>query len=556
MIETPATSTYQKLIEASNLAYDVDRDRFKIVIPKSANIGYEILGRHADSPKSDAIAIIYEDDGEVSKHTYGELHQQALQFAVHLSNLGVQQGTTVAVHTGQRPETIIAHAAIYYLGAIVLTLSQLYGPDTIEHILTHSNCRFIVTDDDSWKPLRPHRKRFKTLDHCILVSGNLQNELSFIDMTRGANTTPFKRVETEADDPALLMYTSGSTGMPKGMLHGHRIVHAYYPTLTMFFNLELARPGAVFWTPADWAWVGGLLDLAIPALQSGQTVVASNHRFSAEWAFEFMARHYVTHSFMTPTALKRLAEIPNPRRQWNLDLSIVCTGGESLPSEVVRWSEKQMQLVCNEFYGLTEFNHMIGNCAALYPVRPGSMGRALPGRTVAIIDESGDIQPDGTVGEIASLRKDEQTLFLGYWGSEDLPEKMTRGEWLLSGDLAYKDKDGYFWYQGRNDDLIKSSGYRIGPAEVEDTLVRHPMVVEAAVVGKPDIERGQIVCAFVRLAKNATPSEELKKQLQSYVKTNLAYYKYPRTIYFVESFPLTNSGKIRRKDLRARVIAE
>ena len=193
---------------------------------------------------------------------------------------------------------------------------------------------------------------------------------------------------------------------------------------------------------------------------------------------------------------------------------------------------------------------MVGNCEAIYPITPGSMGRSLPGRTVAIIDENGNPQPDETVGEIASLTSDDPSIFLGYWDGVTTTNKLQQQDWLRSGDLAYRDKDGYFWYQGRNDDLIKSAGYRIGPAEVEDTLVRHLLVAEAAVVGKPDSERGQIVVAFVRLTQNTERTNALKAELQAFVKHNLAFYKYPRIIEFVDSFPLTSSGKIRRKVLR------
>ena len=541
---------YKPLVKLSNLTFDETCQRYRIQIPANANIGADTVGRQAAGQNSRNTALIFEDlDGLVQKYTFAELNDAAISLAVGLRHLGVVEGDTIAIHAGQRPETAITHIATYYLGCIALTLSQLYGPDTIEHVLTSSGCKVLITDINAWKTLREHRHRFKSLTHCIINADPSSDELQFSEVL-ACDVQEFEPVTTGADDPALLMYTSGSTGMPKGMLHAHRIIHAYYPTLEMFYNLELSKPNGIFWTPADWAWVGGLLDLVLPAWQAGQTVVASQHRFSAEWAFDFMQRHGVTHSFMTPTALKRLAEIPKPRNRWDLALQVLCTGGESLPSEVVRWAKRDMGIVCNEFYGLTEFNHMVGNCEAIYPITPGSMGRSLPGRTVAIIDENGNPQPDETVGEIASLRSDDPSIFLGYWDGVTTTNKLQQQDWLRSGDLAYRDKDGYFWYQGRNDDLIKSAGYRIGPAEVEDTLVRHLLVAEAAVVGKPDSERGQIVVAFVRLTQNTEPTNALKAELQAFVKHNLAFYKYPRIIEFVDSFPLTSSGKIRRKVLR------
>ncbi|MGI9301670.1 MAG: acyl-CoA synthetase [Gammaproteobacteria bacterium] len=543
---------YTPVIEKTGLYFDEDEQRLKIAIPAEANIALDTVCRYAAGATARHTALICESlDGATQSYTFAELDALSSRLAVGLAELGVERGQAVAVHTGQSAETAIAHLAIYKLGAVVLTLSHLYGPDTVAHILNDAKPRIIITDNGVWAPLRESRARFASLEHCIVAADAQAGELALQDCLAN-DTDDFEPVHTGCNDPALLMYTSGSTGMPKGLLHAHRIIHAYLPTLTLVFNLELDKPGQVFWSPADWAWVGGLLDLVLPAWQLGQTVVASKHRFDAEWAFEFMARHGVTHSFMTPTALKRLAEIKTPRARWNLKARVICTGGESLPGDVVRWADDEFGIVCNEFYGLTEFNHMVGNCRAIYPVVPGSMGRAFPGRRVAIIDDEGKEQPDGVAGEIASRRPDDPSLFLGYWGSPGVPQKMRLGDWLRSGDLAVRDENGYFWYQGRNDDLIKSAGYRIGPAEVEDALVRHPYVAEAAVVGKPDAGRGAIVMAYVRLMQDAEPSQALERELQEFVKTNLAAYKYPRVIEFVESFPLTSSGKIRRNELRRR----
>ena len=545
--------TFSILTQTTNLYVDPAGDRYRVGIPVNANIAADTIGRHANNGQGERIALIHEyPDQSVRQFSYAELDDLASRLAVSLVNLGVSKGIPVAVHTAQSPETAIAHMAVYKLGAIVLTLSHLIGPDAIAHIVNDSKVAVIITHSDYWGSLRDTCRSLPSLQHCIVCGSPEPGELPFNELLE-VSSENFRPVVTATEDPAVLMYTSGATGNPKGVLLSHRSGHCYRPTLNLVYNLELDRPGSIFWTPSDWAWSGGLYDLCFPAWQHGHTVVSTNRRFAAEWAFDFMARHRVTHSFLTATALKRLAEVSNPRDKWDLAMRVVCTSGESLPSEVLRWCEEEFGIVCNELYGLTEFTDMIGCCKQLFPTKPGSMGRAFPGRTVAIIDENGTELEDGMLGEVASALQDDPTLILGYWGDIGIPNNLRLGKWLKTGDLAIRDKDGYYWFQCRKDDLIKSAGYRIGPNEVEDALVSHPDVAEAAVVGKPDPDRGSVVMAFVRLNNDVVGNDATRKRLQQYVKRRLAAYEYPRVIEFVDSFPLTSTGKIRRKALRDRV---
>jgi len=523
-----------------------------IVIPPRANIAADTVGRHARGSRASATALIVDSGDQVERWSFAELDAAANRLAAGLRAAGVEAGAPVAVHTGQSLATALAHLAIYKLGAVVMTLSQLYGPETVRHALADSGTRFVLTDAagrDAIAAALPELPQQVTLVLAGPLPDGLPPDTLTLDHLLGTDASGFEPVDTRSDAPALLMYTSGSTGLPKGLMHAHRILGAYMPTVRLFYDLDTEGEGLVFWTPADWAWVGGLLDLVLPAWAEGHAVLACPDRFDATAALDLMARHRVTHSFMTPTALKRLAQVPAPRDGRDLALRVICTGGESLPGEVVTWCEDTLGVVCNEFYGLTEFNHLVGNCRALYPIRPGSMGRAYPGRRVAIVDETGVEVPEGEVGEIVSAA-DDPTLFLGYRGAPGVPDALRLGPWLRTRDLARRDADGYVWYQGRNDDLIKSAGYRIGPAEVEDALLRHPAVAEAAVVGLPDPERGQIVTAFVRPASGHAPDDALSRALREHVRATLAAYKAPRRVIFVDEFPMTSSGKIRRAALR------
>lgn len=308
---------------------------------------------------------------------------------------------------------------------------------------------------------------------------------------------------------------------------------------------------AVYWSPSDWAWVGGLLDLVFPAWMAGRPIATSLERFSEQQGYTFMARHKVTHTFLAPTAIKRLARTREPRKDYDLALRVICTGGEALASETLTWAEDALGVVCNEFYGMTEVNHLIGNCSALYDRKPGSMGRAYPGHDVKLVDGEGKVVDDGEPGEIVTGNQ-SPTRFIGYLNNPDKEDEMKLGAFLRTHDLAVRDAQGYYWYKGRSDDLIKSSGFRIGPAEIEESLLAHGAVTETAVIGKPDAERGSIVKAFVKLRVGYTANEELASELTEHVRSHLAAYKAPREITFVDSFEMTSSGKINRRILRER----
>jgi acetyl-CoA synthetase len=535
---------------------------FTIRTPARFNMAEAAVGRHARGQLAEATALVDSSAGAASpdtaplprRLTFAELDREAACFAAFLRTQGVQRGDVVIVYMAQCTEAALAHLACYRLGAIVAPLSLLYGRETLRHAVSDSRARAVIATRAALDGIDGLMQELRVPS--VIVAGVdrvAADEVAFDDYRRHAPLT--EPVDTAADEPALLLYTSGSTGLPKGILHAHRLLLGYLASVSLFYEMQMREPGQVLWTPSDWSWIAGIVNVQLTGWFFGHTVVAGQAPFSAEWAFGFMARHGVTHTFLTPTALKRLAQIEAPRTRWPaLALRVVGTGGEPCPSAVLDWSRDVLCVPVNEFYGLTEVNHLVGNCRGLYPVKPGSMGRVYPGHRIEVLGEDGAPVVPGELGQIAAHASDP-TLFLGYWGQPERTAAMRKGEWILTGDFARRDAEGYFWYSGRDDDLIKSAGYRIGPAEVEDALVRHPAVAEAAVIGVSDEERGQIVKAIVRLAEGHSGSEALARELQQHVKSTLAAYKYPRAIEFVSAFPLTSTGKISRKTLRARAQA-
>ena len=556
----PNMSDYLDTLDTAHLA-DLNLVRgtsadYAITWPKDYNIYAATVGRYLGPLDRDKPAMIFEaPDGSVTTQSFAEVDAAATGLAAKLRALGYGKGDPIAVHTGQHPDTGIAHMAIAKMGGIAVTLSQLYGPDTLVHAMNDCRAAVILTSADAWAPLR--QEIFPHLRHVLMRDPGTDD----IDLAAAMENVPadFEPTFGGADDPALLMYTSGSTGKPKGIMHAHRVLASYTPSISLFFNLSMKDDDAVYWSPSDWAWVGGLLDMLFPAWMAGRPVATSQERFTAEYAYDFMSRHRVTHTFLAPTAIKRLAQTNDPHAEYDLSLRVICTGGEALASETLAWAENTLRVTCNEFYGMTEVNHLIGNCAALYPRRPGSMGRAYPGHTVLLVDASGHEVPNGEPGEVVTPST-SPTRFLGYFNNAEKTDEMKLGTYLRTHDLAVRDDEGYFWYKGRSDDLIKSSGFRIGPAEIEECLLSHPGVAEVAVIAKPDPDRGSIVKAIVKLRKGVTGTEDLVQELRNHVKTRLAGYKAPREIEFVEAFEMTSSGKISRRALReaehSRTIAQ
>jgi acetyl-CoA synthetase len=527
-------------------SYDDVYDGFRWELPEWFNIGVAACDRYADG--SGRLALVYEaPDGEVERFSYDELKRLSNRCANALAEMGVGPGDRVGVLLPQRPETAIAHIAIYKLGAVALPLFTQFGPDALEHRLADSAARALITDGEN---LAKVPDGLSELACILVVDGDSGGNPLFWPSLESARDE-FLPVNTRIDDPALVIYTSGTTGKPKGALHAHRVLLGHLPGVQLAHDFFPA-PGDLYWTPADWAWIGGLLDVLLPSLHFGIPVLAHRARkFDPDEAFALMARHGVRNAFLPPTALKMMRQVPAPHERFGHRLRSVASGGEALGEDILGWCRQAFGVAVNEFYGQTEANLLVGNCASLFPVCPGSMGRATPGHRVEIVAPAGRPLQVGESGIIAVQRPDP-VMFLGYWNNPEATRAKFAGEWCLTGDVAVKDGDGYIWYKGREDDLISSGGYRIGPTDIEDCLMKHPAVLMAAVVGSPDPVRGEIVKAFVVAKPEVSTGLGLAEEIRTFVGTRLAHYQAPREIVFLPALPLTATGKIMRRELRAQ----
>jgi acetyl-CoA synthetase len=433
---------------------------------------------------------------------------------------------------------------------VALPLFTLFGEEALEYRMANAGAKALVTDMSQLPKVLAVRERLPELQTVIVIGAGAHGA-QFLDWDRllGAASEDFATVDSDAEDPALLIYTSGTTGQPKGALHAHRMMLGCIPAVEQMLS-HWPRGNEIMWTPAEWAWIAGLYDALFPAWFYGTPVLAHRFaKFDPERAFALLAKHRVGVSFIPPTALKMMRTVHQPSRRWGYDVRAVFTGGEAMGEELLAWGRDAFGCTISEGYGQTEMNLMLLNSPEWFPVRPGSCGRACPGRKVAIVDSEGNPLPAGQEGQIAGWRHDP-IVMLEYWKNPEATARKFAGEWLLTGDLGRMDEDGYVYFKSRDDDVITSGGYRIGPGEIEECLMKHPAVSMVGVVGVPDKVRTEIVKAFVQLRPEIAPTEALKADLAAYVKTRLAAHEYPREVEFVTELPLTTTGKIMRRELR------
>ncbi|MEL6839077.1 MAG: AMP-binding protein [Pseudomonadota bacterium] len=527
------------------------RAQFSWEIPAQYNIGVDTCDKHAERDPNATAIIDVAQDGMATKYSFGALRDLSNQLA-NLLALRCVRGDRIAVLLPQCMQTAVAHIAITKMGCIALPLFTLFGPDALRHRLADSGARAVITNAKGAEILASLRDQLPALQTILSVDGGMAEDFHVLCAKQPATFTP---VDTCADDPAILIYTSGTTGAPKGALHAHRVLLGHLPGVEMSHDF-FPQPGDRIWTPADWAWIGGLLDVLMPALHHGVPVVACRfEKFTAKSAFDLIRDHGVRNAFLPPTALK-LMRLDTPDEP--VPMRSVASGGETLGKELIGWGQQVFGTTINEFYGQTECNMIVSSCAALEPAEPGVMGFAVPGHDVDVID-MGRICEIGEEGSVA-VRAPDPVMFLEYWNkAEATADKFIQigdDKWLLTGDRGAKTPSGRIRFIGRDDDIISSGGYRIGPAEIEDCLITHPAVQLAGVVGKPDPIRGSVVAAYVKLAMGFEPSDTLADEIAIHVKSKLAAYEYPRHIRFIDDMPMTTTGKIIRANLRARAEKE
>jgi acetyl-CoA synthetase len=528
-------------------SYEVLREAFRWHIPERYNIGVDVCDRHAGA--ANKLALIHiEENGVERQFSFEDIRRLSNRFANVLRSRGAVKGDRIGILLAQAPETAVAHISGFKSGLITVPLFTLFGTDALAYRLADSAALAVVTDRAGAEKIEAIRDRLPALKHVYTIDGPGPGGADDFHALCARASDVFAPVETAAEDPAIIIYTSGTTGDPKGALHAHRVLLGHLPGVELSHTF-FPQPGDRFWTPADWSWIGGLFDVLLPAWHHGVPVVAHRApKFDPEAAFRLMETQSIRNAFLPPTALKLMREVRSGPSE-TLKLRSVASGGESLGADILDWGRRVFGLTINEFYGQTECNLVAASCDELYPVKPGAIGRAVPGHDVQIVDPDGRPALRGTIGNIAVCRPDP-VMFLGYWKNEQATADKFIGDFLIMGDLGRMDEDGCIWFIGRDDDVITSGGYRIGPGEIEECLMRHPAVARAAVVGVPDAIRTEAVKAFVVLKDGLESTETLASEIQNFVKVRLAAHEYPRHVAFVDGLPMTATGKVIRRALR------
>ncbi len=534
--------------------YESVYDAFDWQVPDRINMGYDVCDRHAARDPGALGMIVTDPSGDRTDYSFGALRQLSNKLCNVLIAQGLTRGDRLGILLSQSVEAAISHVAAWKMGAVSIPLFTLFGEDALKFRLENSEATIVVTEQSQLHKLEAIRDALPHLKTILLIDGPNGDGITDFWRAMGKARDSFEIVDTTSEDPSFICFTSGTTGNPKGALHAHRSLTGHMPAVE-FFHDFLPEPGDLMWTPADWAWIGGLMNCLMGAWYHGVPVLAYRaKKYDPENALRLIADFGVRNTFMPPTALKMMREI-HDIPSFGTNLRTIACAGEPMGAELLHWGRESFGITFNEYYGQTECNLVVANCQAIMDIKPGSMGRPVPGHTVAIIDKDGNPLAPGETGQIA-VKAPDPVMMLKYWRNPDATKEKYLGDWLLMGDQGQMDEDGYIWFVGRDDDVISSAGYRIGPGEIEDCLTKHEAVSLAAAIGVPDPLRTELVKVFIKLMPGYNGSPELEDSIRAFVKTRLSPHEYPRLIEFVDELPLTSTGKIRRKDLRDREAAK
>ena len=537
-----------------NLTYHHIYNNFKWNIPDNYNIGYDICEKWANKTPNRPAIIDLLSSGKTNSTSFRTLNQKANKVSNYLKYFGIKKGDRVGILLPQSLECIVSHIAVFKLGGISVPLFLLFGPDALEYRISDANIKVLITDYSGAKKIREINRDVQNGLTIFTIEGSNQKlESLSINLSDLKQSTDFIYEKTKPDEPALLLYTSGTTGPPKGVLHAHRVLLGHLPAFDFFLDLFSSYKNEInnlLWTPADWAWIGGLVNILFSSLHHGVPVLAYRfEKFNPAKAIQLMSNFKVTGSFLPPTALKMLrTDFPKGTSK-KLYLKSVASGGEPLGTELLDWGKKTLGVNINEIYGQTECNLVLSSCSKIMKPRPGIAGPPVPGNIVSIVNQNGKECKKGELGAIAIKRGSPQ-MFLKYWNNPQATKEKFFKDWLITGDKGVIEKDGWIKFIARDDDVITSAGYRIGPGPIEDCLMKHPSISMAAVIGKDDPLRTQIIKAFIVLNKGFKESDNLKLDIQSFVKKKLSAHEYPREVEVVKKLPVTSTGKILRRNLR------
>ena len=539
-------------------SYEELASSFEWQVPETFNVASYICDRWAEEYPDRTALQIKKDPRGKGAYTFGEVHAAANRLANYFEAEGIERGDRIGVNVAQKAESVVTHLAAWKLGAVSVPLSTLFGPDALQYRLDDSGavaCLVDVSTVDIYREVADDLDALET----VLTVGDVNQtdgETDFWDALDGGHSDQFETAETTAEDDLTIFYTSGTTGDPKGVRHAHRMLLGHLPLFTSWFlSLDLTDDD-VYWTPASWTWMGGLGIVVLPAMYFGMPTVGWNEQFEPADVFELVEDYTITNFWIPPTALRMMMQEEQAAARHDVSsVRTITSGGESLGKTIIDWVNDTFGGAdVHEGYGQTEANMIVGGCEPLDVLRPGKIGKKAPGQEIAILDpETGKPTVEtGDVGEIGVKYDGNPACFKAYWNKPEKTDAKIQDGWLLTEDLGTMDEDGYLEFVSRKDDVIISSGYRIGPEEIEDSLAGHQAVADAGVIGIPDEERGEVPKAYVKLAEGHDRSDSLKSELKNHVKDRLAKYEYPRELEFIEELPQTETGKIRRVDLEER----